>query len=71
MDHKDFKIGQVFWIGRRKFLVTDLGMRTVIGIAPNLFDEDGQWEPGPPYGVAEIVFDENDLPGCSTEEAKE
>jgi len=25
------------------------------------------WFNGPPYGVAETVFDEDDLPGCSLE----
>lgn len=29
-------------------------------------ERDG-WFNGPPYAVAEIVFDENDMPACSTE----
>ena len=69
MKHEDFKIGLEFWIGHRKFLCTDIGTITVVAIKPNLFDEDGHWEAGPPYAVEELVFDENDLPACSLEES--
>lgn len=31
--------------------------------------EDQDWLQGPPYAVAEVVFDENDLAGCEIREA--
>jgi len=27
-------------------------------------DDDPRWLNGPPYAVVELVFDEDDLPGC-------
>jgi hypothetical protein len=32
-------------------------------------DDDPSWLNGPPYAVAELVFDEYDLPGCYRSEA--
>jgi hypothetical protein len=32
-------------------------------------DDDPSWLNGPPYAVAELVFDEYDVPGCYRSEA--
>jgi hypothetical protein len=55
----DVKIGDHFICGGRGWQVTDVGTRTVVAI---LVTEG--WMNGPPYGLPEEVFDENDLPGC-------
>lgn len=42
--------------------------------SPNLSREDAEeqgWFNGPPYAVAESVFDENDFAGCTAVEEKE
>lgn len=70
MKHSEFRTGQVFWIGHKKFLCTDIGTRTVIAIRPNIFDDE-MWTPGPPYAGEEIVLDEYDLPACSIQESNE
>jgi len=90
MKHSDFKLGTRFTCGQRKWLVTDLGARTVIavcltassandyarGLPEDKQDEmwdrdpggapevDPSWLHGPPYALAEHVFDENDVKGC-------
>ena len=33
-------------------------------------EDDPSWLNGPPYAVAELVFDEDDLPGCFRTEAE-
>lgn len=33
-------------------------------------DDDPSWLNGPPYGVEELVFDENELLGCFRNEAE-
>jgi len=33
-------------------------------------DDDPSWLNGPPYAVAEVVFDENELVGCYRSEAE-
>lgn len=73
MKHSDFYIGLEF-VASAGFIwrCTDVGTRTITAI----HIEDGRdtsWYNGPPYPVAEMVFDEYDLPGChrSEEEAIE
>ena len=43
---------------------TDIGTRTIAAIRLDL-DHDPAWYNGPPYAVAETVFDEYDIEGCS------
>jgi hypothetical protein len=63
MQHKDFRVGMEFLCGGGRWRCTDVGRRTVIAIALDR-DNDPSWYNGPPYAVAEIVFDEDDLKGC-------
>ena len=63
MTHEDFAIGGQFSSDGKQFRCTDKGTRTVIAI--EIDDrEDQSWFNGPPYAVAERVFDEFDIEGC-------
>lgn len=59
----DFFIGLEF-MGDAGFWYrcTDVGTRTILAIM--LDKEEACWYVGPPYSVEEIVFDEEDIPGC-------
>lgn len=57
MQYTDFEIGLEFECGEKRWRCTDLGTRTVIAIALE-YAEDPSWYNGPPYAVAETVFDE-------------
>ena len=77
----DFRIGAEFESSGRVFRCTDIGTRTVVAIrvdSVTLSCSDGSrrgltreeaeregWFEGPPYAVAETVFDEEDLVVCS------
>lgn len=63
MRHEAFQIGLEFECGGQRWRCTDLGTRTVIAIALE-YPEDPSWYNGPPYAVAETVFDEYDLEAC-------
>ncbi|MFZ1830028.1 MAG: antitoxin VbhA family protein [Candidatus Competibacteraceae bacterium] len=63
MQRTDFEIGFEFECGGRRWRCTDIGTRTVIAIALE-YPDDPSWYNGPPYAVAEAVFDEYDLEGC-------
>ncbi len=63
MRHEAFRIGLEFECGGRQWRCTDKGTRTVIAIALE-YPEDPSWYNGPPYAVAETVFDEYDLEAC-------
>lgn len=63
MRHEAFQIGLEFECGGQRWRCTDLGTRTVIAIALE-HPEDPSWYNGPPYAVAETVFDEDDLEAC-------
>ncbi len=63
MDYTDFKIGIEFDCGGRHWRCTDVGTRTAIAIALD-HPDDPSWYKGPPYAVAETVFDEDDMPAC-------
>lgn len=80
MKHSEFEIGKAFWCGGRRWRTTDIGTRVVVAICidavdihrpipetvpRNVLRKEG-WFDGPPYAVAETVFDENDIGGCST-----
>ena len=53
-------IGLEFYAGGGKFRCTDKGTRTIVAIKLD-HDDDPSWYNGPPYAVAETVFDEYDL----------
>jgi hypothetical protein len=64
MEFNSFVIGKQFQCGGRTYRTTDVGRRVVVAIELD-HPEDTSWYNGPPYGVPEIVFDENDFGGCS------
>lgn len=65
--HLDLKltwlsIGSHFQIDDREFRVTDIGTRTIIAVRITEKEKaDPSWLNGPPYAIAELVFDENDF----------
>lgn len=63
MKHSEFEIGIVFYTAVGKWRCTDIGSRTIIAVGLNR-QGDVSWYDGPPYAVAETVFDEDDLRGC-------
>jgi hypothetical protein len=69
MKHSDFEIGLEFYTASGKWRCTDLGSRTVIAIKLD-HPDDISWSNGPPYAVAESVFDEYDLEGCALDPAE-
>lgn len=62
MNHNQFKTGKPFTCAGKTWLCTDIGRRTIAAIC--LDKEDASWYAGPPYAVAETVFDEYDMPAC-------
>lgn len=51
-----------FQISDREFRVTDIGTRTIIAVQITEKEKaDPSWLNGPPYAIAELVFDENDF----------
>jgi hypothetical protein len=66
MEHADFAIGGTFWCDGRAWRCTDVGTRVITAIRLD-HDDDPSWYNGPPYAVAEVVFDEDDMEGCTLE----
>jgi hypothetical protein len=66
MRHEQFELGGTFWFGGDRWRCTDIGTRTVTAIKLD-HDDDPSWYNGPPYAVAEAVFDEYDIEGCTLE----
>jgi hypothetical protein len=64
MEHKDFRIGLEFICGGKRWRCTDVGTRVIAAICLDDQKEDDSWYHGPPYPVAEMVFDEYDQEGC-------
>lgn len=65
MNIPDVKIGDRFQCGNDVWRCTDIGTRVIIGVKlPKNVDPDFCFA-GPPYSVAEIVFDEDDLQACT------
>lgn len=64
MKHSDFIIGGMFWSDGCRWRCTDIGTRVITAFRLD-HDDDPSWYNGPPYAVAEIVFDEDDIEGCS------
>ncbi|NOT61690.1 MAG: hypothetical protein HOP19_15860 [Acidobacteria bacterium] len=63
MNKDDFQIGQEFYTATGKWRCTDIGTRVIVAIRLDQTDES--WYHGPPYAVAEAIFDEYDQAGCS------
>ena len=64
MKHSDFKIGLEFLTATGRWRCTDVGRRKITAIKLDL-DHDPSWYNAPPYPVAEDVFDEDAIEGCS------
>jgi hypothetical protein len=80
MNLQEFQIGQEFWCGARRWRCTDVGTRVVAAICLEPHEvvevsqeagerryvtDDPSWFNGPPYAVAETLFDEDDQRACS------
>lgn len=63
MRKDDFQIGTEFYTASGKWRCTDIGTRVIVAI--RLDKDDASWYAGPPFAVAEWVFGEYDLDGCS------
>lgn len=63
MKREEFAIGLVFWSDGRRWRCTDIGTRVITAFRLD-HEDDPSWYNGPPYAVAEEVFDEDDLEGC-------
>lgn len=64
MKHGDFYIGLEFQSETGKWRCTDVGTRVIVAI--KLEGDPRNWN-GPPYSVAETVFDEDDFEGVWVE----
>ena len=66
MRHEEFKIGMEFTADGSlsgRWRCTDVGTRAIVAIQLEA-DNDPSWCDGPPYAVAELVFDEDDIVTC-------
>jgi hypothetical protein len=63
MRQSDFRIGCEFLSGSGRWRCTDVGKRTIAAIRLD-HDDDPSWYNGPPYALAECIFDEYDIEGC-------
>lgn len=63
MKHSDFAIGAEFTTETGTWRCTDIGTRTIVAIKVSERN-DPSWFNGPPYAVAEMVFDEGDQEAC-------
>ena len=63
MRHAHFHIGLEFYTASGRWRCTDVGTRVIVAIPLNA--AAASWYNGPPYAIAETVFDEDDLEGCS------
>lgn len=65
-------------VGTRTIVAVPLGPRVIVQResvgdeqrSTTVVVDDPSWVNGPPYAVAEVVFDENDLAGCYRAEAE-
>jgi len=64
MQHGEFVIGKVFRCGDNRWRCTDIGTRVIVAICLD-HDDDPSWYNGPTYAVAEHVFDEYEIEGCT------
>jgi hypothetical protein len=66
MDRSDFKIGSTFWCADKAWRCSDMGSRVIVAFRLD-HEDDPSWYNGPPYAVAEVVFDEYDIEDCTAE----
>jgi len=82
MRHGDFCIGKAFTTDTGQWRCTDIGTRTIVAIkisevhvirvandgraTSETVSTDPSWFDGPPYAVAELVLDEDDMGACRT-----
>jgi hypothetical protein len=67
MRHEEFKIGMEFTAAGSlsgRWRCTDVGTRAIVAIQIEP-GKDTSWCDGPPYAVAEFVFDEDDIVACN------
>lgn len=62
MTYDDFSVGTEFYTDTGRWRCTDKGTRVIVAI--HLDKDDERWYNGPPYAVAEQVFDEYDFAAC-------
>jgi hypothetical protein len=67
MGHKDFRIGLAFYCGGKRWRCTDVGTRVIVAVCLDGHKDDDSWYNGPPYAMAENVFDETDQEACELE----
>lgn len=80
MDKSNFSIGLEFYTASGHWRCTDIGSRVVVAIPIDLpfeivvsdgktthrkMTHDASWFRGPPYAVAERVFDEDSIAACT------
>ena len=85
LEHSDFFIGREFWTESGRWRCTDIGTRTICAISlephnittrhedgteSTTITDDPSWWNGPPYAIAEHVFDEYDFGGLYPSEAE-
>ena len=65
----NWKIGDEFTTaqGEKRWRVTDIGTRVIVAIQLE-HDDDPSWYNGPPFAIAELVFDEYDQMGIDGED---
>jgi len=63
MKHSDFRVGREFMTATGRWRCTDVGKRMIAAIRLD-HDGDPRWYNGPPYAVAEHVFDEDGIEAC-------
>ena len=80
MKHSEFGIGTEFHTGNATWRCTDVGTRTIVAVRidqvtvthsdgkgntwSEVVTDDPSWFNGPPYAVAESVFDEHSVVVC-------
>jgi len=64
MNKEDFYIDLEFYSGDKHWRCTDVGSRVITAMCISDHSDDPSWFNGPPYAVAESVFDEYDQEGC-------
>ena len=64
MEHSDFHIGVQFECGEKLWRCTDVGSRVIVAVCLSDHPNDPSWYNGPPFAVAEFVFDEDSILGC-------
>jgi hypothetical protein len=71
MQHSDFRMGCVFTTvdGAKHWRCTDSGTRVIVAVCLDDHPDDPSWYNGPPYAVAEHVFDEDSQEACTPLEA--